>query len=433
MNAFLIILLSGVIIMILEKLYPNKDLTKQNPKFNGWGWYARAIFFNFLQAFVIMLGYYTWEHLLIDRSSVFNLKQNRYLNPMLNGFIAYLINMIIFYWWHVLRHKNKFFWYFTHQFHHSPERIEVITAFYKHPFEIILNSVIISFLVYPVLGISIEGNSWLSIYSALGEYIYHMNIKTPYWLGYIIQRPESHIIHHERDKLNCYNYSDLPILDILGGTFKNAPKNKEYLSGFSKNAETKISAMLFFKDVIPRNAKKNMSIFDLFKNKNADIKMILLIILLLIGIMSPLGYILNSPTIKGLGFISTASPLPFVFSSYNSIETFSTEFNLDINMINGSKLNINMDNNLYQSLKGPYNRRNVYGVIFSHGPFFTDSKLIEIRQQILYWGLCSNSKGNGILAKEFGIYNPIKNVTINITSKMLTRKNKKWTMFTNCL
>ena len=48
----------------------------------------------------------------------------------------------------------------------------------------------------------------------------HANITTPHWLGYIIQRPESHSIHHGKG-IHQYNYADLPFIDMIFGTFKN--------------------------------------------------------------------------------------------------------------------------------------------------------------------------------------------------------------------
>ena len=48
----------------------------------------------------------------------------------------------------------------------------------------------------------------------------HWNVKTPRWLGYIIQRPESHGLHHELG-VHARNYSDFPLWDMLMGTFVN--------------------------------------------------------------------------------------------------------------------------------------------------------------------------------------------------------------------
>jgi sterol desaturase/sphingolipid hydroxylase (fatty acid hydroxylase superfamily) len=75
----------------------------------------------------------------------------------------------------------------------------------------------------------------------------HANIKTPRWLGYLIQRPESHSVHHQRGR-HAMNYSRLPIFDILFGTFEN-PEYFQSESGFYPGASRRILAMLGGVDV----------------------------------------------------------------------------------------------------------------------------------------------------------------------------------------
>jgi sterol desaturase/sphingolipid hydroxylase (fatty acid hydroxylase superfamily) len=74
-----------------------------------------------------------------------------------------------------------------------------------------------------------------------------MNISTRQWLGYIIQRPEAHCIHHQRD-LHAFNYGDLPVWDMLFGTLRN-PDGFEGEVGFDQPATKRVVAMLGFVDV----------------------------------------------------------------------------------------------------------------------------------------------------------------------------------------
>jgi len=72
-------------------------------------------------------------------------------------------------------------------------------------------------------------------------------LRKPRWLGYLIQRPESHCIHHERG-VHKYNYSDLPLWDMVFGTFKNsATFDRE--AGFYDGASSRIADMLIGRDV----------------------------------------------------------------------------------------------------------------------------------------------------------------------------------------
>jgi len=76
----------------------------------------------------------------------------------------------------------------------------------------------------------------------------HANIRTPHWLGYLIQRPESHNIHHARG-VHRYNYSDLPLWDMVFGTFRNPRELMEIDCGFYKGASSRIVEMLLGRDV----------------------------------------------------------------------------------------------------------------------------------------------------------------------------------------
>jgi len=75
----------------------------------------------------------------------------------------------------------------------------------------------------------------------------HWNVRTPKWLGYFIQRPESHCVHH-RKSVHYYNYADFPLWDVLFGTFRN-PTNYIGECGFEEPADRRMGAMLAFKDV----------------------------------------------------------------------------------------------------------------------------------------------------------------------------------------
>ena len=174
-----------------------------------------------------------------------------HVSPLVGGFLAYLINQHVFFWWHYARHAVYVLWLLLHQFHHSPSRLQTPTAFYKHPLEILADSFIMAFLVYSVLGLSKDSSLWLSFFSALGEYFYHMNLRTPQWIGYFFQRPESHRLHHGRNKReHCPNYSDFPLWDWLGGTFEN-PKEMNEPTGFGPvDRECRRWDMLCFKDVV---------------------------------------------------------------------------------------------------------------------------------------------------------------------------------------
>lgn len=156
--------------------------------------------------------------------------------------IGYLAITFVYYWWHRARHENRFLWRWLHQVHHSPARIEVITSFYKHPFEIALNGVLSSAVLHIVAGLTPETAVIVVTITGVAELIYHCNLRTPYWLGFLFQRPESHRRHHERH-VHRGNYSDLPLWDMLFGTFDN-PRERPAECGFGTHRETQLMRML---------------------------------------------------------------------------------------------------------------------------------------------------------------------------------------------
>ena len=89
-----------------------------------------------------------------------------------------------------------------------------------NPLEPLTNSMallLVDFWFFGLDPLSVGITSYIIVF--INNFI-HANIKTPYWLGYIIQRPEMHKIHHtyqhHRD-----NYAIMPCIDLIFGTFNN--------------------------------------------------------------------------------------------------------------------------------------------------------------------------------------------------------------------
>jgi sterol desaturase/sphingolipid hydroxylase (fatty acid hydroxylase superfamily) len=216
-----------------ERILPGVPLKKVP------NWMQRAILLNLAQIVIVIIAGYTWNPWL-QGWSLFQLNK---LGLFSGSIITYIVSTFIFYWWHRIRHESKFWWKFAHQIHHSASRIEALTSFYKHPFEITLNSILSAIIVYPLMGCSTEQGAVYTIIIATGELFYHWNISTPRWLGHLLQRPESHRIHHQKS-IHTKNYGDLPVFDKLFGTFSN-PKNANRVKcGFQDEKEQEIMSML---------------------------------------------------------------------------------------------------------------------------------------------------------------------------------------------
>jgi sterol desaturase/sphingolipid hydroxylase (fatty acid hydroxylase superfamily) len=223
--------------LALERIAPGRELP------HAPGWYGRAILINLIQVAITFATNSLWLNLL-SGVSLFQLASLE--SAVLQGFIGWLVGTFVFYWWHRVRHLPGF-WVVFHQVHHSPSRIEALTAFYKHPVEILTDSALAALVMYPLLGSSLEGALWFNFFAAAGEFFYHSNIRTPHWVKYFIQTPELHSIHHQLD-VHHYNYADRPLWDRLFGTYRDADAFAARC-GFPRNNERQLGRMLLFHDV----------------------------------------------------------------------------------------------------------------------------------------------------------------------------------------
>jgi len=201
-------------------------------------WWIRAALLNGFQVATVFLSGSLWDRWML-RHRLFS---SEALGPVVGGVVGYVAITFVFYWWHRWRHGFDVLWRWFHQVHHSPQRIEIITSFYKHPLEILTNGIISSAIVYLLVGLDRTAALNAILLSGLAELFYHWSVRTPHWLGYLIQRPESHCVHHQ-EGLHSYNYGDLPIWDILFGTFRN-PRRWEARCGFGQEDERRLVEML---------------------------------------------------------------------------------------------------------------------------------------------------------------------------------------------
>jgi len=159
--------------------------------------------------------------------------------------IGLLAATFLSYWLHRLFHRVTWLWRWTHQMHHSAERVDMIGFAYSHPFELMLATTttpIVSLLIGVTPAAAMIAG-YLGFVIALFE---HFNTFTPTWLGYILQRPEMHSVHHQRD-VHAYNYG-LPIWDLMFGTFRN-PATWDAKAGFWDGASKRVFPMLLGRDV----------------------------------------------------------------------------------------------------------------------------------------------------------------------------------------
>jgi len=155
---------------------------------------------------------------------------------------GFLVLELGIYCWHRTMHNVQPLWRFFHQMRHSAERIDIWGAFYFSPLDMIGWALLTSVTLVLGFGVSAEAAIVINVIATFASMFGHLNIKTPRWLGYIIARPESHTAHHERG-VHARNYGDLPLWDMLFGTFYN-PKEFTGQVGFYDGGSKRVGEML---------------------------------------------------------------------------------------------------------------------------------------------------------------------------------------------
>ncbi len=224
-------------LFLWETLVPARAL----PKIPYWKLKGLLFFF----AYVLLTTYIPllWDgflapYQLLDLSS---------WNLPIQITIGIFLVVLVQYGWHISMHKSDFLFRVSHQMHHSAERLDVPSAFMFSINDMIGLSLVGSISFTLLMGLSPQAITVIILSLTFLGVFQHANVKTPRWLGYIIQRPESHSLHHAKG-IHRYNYADLPIIDMLFGTFKN-PKSFEKETGYYLGASNRILEMLRFKDV----------------------------------------------------------------------------------------------------------------------------------------------------------------------------------------
>lgn len=233
----MLILLSGFAAMFLlfavwETAAPRQTLTPVP------GWRVQCLLAIEVYFIIAFCAPMLWDG-LIGRYSVFDASALPLWAQVAGGFLVYEFGVYV---WHRTMHGFDPLWRHLHQTHHSAERLDVWGAFWFHPLDVAGFSLLGSLALVGMFGVSLEAAIAINLMVLFCGMFQHANIRTPYWLGYIIQRPESHAIHHERG-VHRYNYGDVPWFDMLFGTFRN-PRQAPTEAGFFDGASSRFWPLL---------------------------------------------------------------------------------------------------------------------------------------------------------------------------------------------
>ena len=161
--------------------------------------------------------------------------------------VGFVVLEGLIYAYHRAAHTFDFLWRGLHQMHHGPNRVDIPGSVVFHPLEMVVQVAEQVFVTVIVLGLDPVAAALVGYLVAFHGYFQTWNVRTPQWVGYILQRPEAHCVHH-RLGFHYYNFADLSLWDILFGTFRNPPEFRGEC-GFEAGGDRRLGAMLGFADV----------------------------------------------------------------------------------------------------------------------------------------------------------------------------------------
>jgi len=156
--------------------------------------------------------------------------------------------------------------------------------------------------------------------------------------------------------------------------------------------------------------------------KTNKINLAIYSLVVLVGSLQIIGYLTCIDNIRNLGRLTSSSPLPLVFSEVKGVETFASDFYMQYKSANGENQKVKITPEMYSKLKGPYNRRNIYGAAISYGPVLPQ----KLWKSVINYGLC-----NDIYKDELQV--PVSKDEFSIYIETRTKnRSDNWTLNANC-
>ena len=228
----------------LEAVAPARPL----PRIEAWplrGLASFAVYFLLSSYLPLFWDQYLARVRLLDLSA---------LGTFGGAVVGLLVYEFCGYWYHRMMHSSDRLFRSLHQMHHSSERLDTFSAFYFSPLDAAGWTFVTSASLVLLVGLTPAATTTVVLTVTFLAIFQHTNVRTPRWLGYLVQRPESHSIHHGRG-IHRYNYADLPVFDMLFGTFRN-PRSWSPETGFYDGASGRVIDMLLLRDVSAPDARQ---------------------------------------------------------------------------------------------------------------------------------------------------------------------------------
>lgn len=232
-----LILATWLGMLALEALRPARTY----PRVKGWrivGALSLLLYMTVGTMLPLLLPPWLFAHSLLDLSG---------LGVAAGVVVGFAAVTFVGYWYHRACHRFDGMWRWFHQLHHSAPRLDIGGSMMFHPLEMAAYTSIQIGVLVLVLGVHPLAAAVTGYVGAFYGMFQHLNVRTPRWLAYVIQRPEAHGQHHEAG-VHARNYGDLPLWDLLFGTFSSPPRFEGQV-GFAPGTHRRVFSMLVGRDV----------------------------------------------------------------------------------------------------------------------------------------------------------------------------------------
>lgn len=124
------------------------------------------------------------------------------------------------------------------------------------------------------------------------------------------------------------------------------------------------------------------------------------VVLLAVGLAQMASDAVGCVPARAVASATLLSPAPRVFSSVHGLETYSTRFFLEWTDRGGDTRELELTSETTARLRGPYNRRNVWGAVLAYGPVLAaNERTRPMLAPVAAFGLT----GDGPILRELGI------------------------------
>lgn len=152
---------------------------------------------------------------------------------------------------------------------------------------------------------------------------------------------------------------------------------------------------------------------------------VIFVSLVTVGSLQMIGDLAGSAETKGLGAALHVSPAPRVFTTHDGFETFSSQFFIHWQDKKGDSHSLELTAENYEGIRGPYNRRNVFGAALSYGPVLNNNPATkDMFSQVSRYAFC----GPAPALNELGVDSSLIRypIAIELRPKDKNSINKKW-------